>query len=229
MVTQNDGLVWSIVRRFKNRGYDLEDLHQIGVIGLIKAIKRFDDSYNTKLSSYAVPYIIGEIKIFLRDDGMIKVSRNLQELKTKINVLEKEYENKGKSITIEEIRKKLGESNENIILAQNIDTNVDSINSSFSKDDDSEKEEKMLAPSNDNQENKILEKIMLKDAIKNLDDKEREIIIRRYFKEETQEMVARKFGISQVQISRIEKKILQKMRMKIGEYDAGWKGYFYTY
>ena len=221
MVTQNDGLVWSIVRRFKNRGYDLEDLHQIGVIGLIKAIKRFDDSYNTKLSSYAVPYIIGEIKIFLRDDGMIKVSRNLQELKTKINVLEKEYENKGKSITIEEIRKKLGESNENIILAQNIDTNVDSINSSFSKDDDSEKEEKMLAPSNDNQENKILEKIMLKDAIKNLDDKEREIIIRRYFKEETQEMVARKFGISQVQISRIEKKILQKMRMKIGEYDAG--------
>jgi len=213
----NAALVWSIVKRFKNRGYDLEDLYQIGMIGLIKAVKRFDNSYNVQLSSYAVPYIIGEIKIFLRDDGLIKVSRNLKNLRCKINILEKEYEKENKKLNIKDIERDLHESRENIILAQNIDMNIDSINESFSHDDKNEKQEKISLKRDVNEEGKVLEKIMLKDALKRLNDNEKEIIIRRYFKEQTQSEIANRLGISQVQVSRLEKKILQKMRNDIGE------------
>lgn len=217
LVSENTGLIWSIVNRFKNRGYEVEDLYQIGAIGLIKAIKKFDKSYGVKLSTYAVPYIIGEIKVFLRDDGMIKVSRSLKELNYKIKILENKYENQNKKITIEEIEKELKVEKEDIILAQNLSNNIESINESGFENSEIEKEERILINKNENPEKNIIERIMLKDALSNLDEMEREIIILRYFKENTQTEVARRYGMSQVQISRIERKILEKMKRDIKE------------
>ncbi len=217
LVSENSKLIWSIVKRFKNRGYDVEDLYQIGCIGFIKAIKKFDNSFGVKISTYAVPFIIGEIKIFLRDDGIIKVSRSLKELNYKIKLLENEYDRKNKKLTIDDIKTKLKVSKEDIILAQNLNNNIESINEYSSKEDETEKENKIIIEKNENPENNIIQKIMLKDALKKLNEREREIIILRYFKENTQAEVAKKYGISQVQISRLEKKILQKMRSEIKE------------
>ena len=217
LVSENSGLIWSIVKRFRNRGYELEDLYQIGTIGFIKAVQRFDKSYDVKLSTYAVPYIIGEIKIFLRDDGLIKVSRGLKEINYKIKILEEKYEKENRKLTIEKIMKELEVSKEDVILAQNMNCNIESINEYYSDDKDTEKEERIITEKNENPENNIIQRIMLKDALKKLDEKEKNIILLRYFKEKTQTEVANMYGISQVQVSRIEKRILQKMRKDIKE------------
>ena len=217
LVSENSALIWSIVKRFKNRGYELDDLFQIGAIGFIKAVKRFDLSYDTKLSTYAVPYIIGEIKIFLRDDGMIKVSRGLKELNYKIKLLEEKYEKNNEEVSMDKIVKELKISKEDFILAQNINSNVESINEYCFTNSIKEKEEKIIIEKNENPENNIVQRIMIKDALKKLDEKEKNIILLRYFKEKTQSEVAKIYGISQVQVSRLEKKILQKMREDIKE------------
>lgn len=217
LVSENSALIWSIVKRFKNRGYELDDLFQIGAIGFIKAAKRFDRSFDTKLSTYAVPYIIGEIKIFLRDDGMIKVSRGLKELNHKIKILEEKYEKNNEIIQMDKIIKELKISKEDYILAQNINSSIESINEYCFDNSTKEKEEKIIVEKNENPENNILQKIMIKDALKKLDEKEKNIILLRYFKEKTQSEVAKIYGISQVQVSRLEKKILQKMREDIKE------------
>ena len=128
LVEDNNGLIWSIVRRFGGRGYDIEDLYQIGSIGLIKAIQRFDTSFEVRLSTYAVPYILGEIKRYLRDDGPIKVSRSIKELNIKILELQKEYYNKyGKEISLEEIAKEFRTTKEEITMALDSARPVDSI------------------------------------------------------------------------------------------------------
>ena len=217
LVSENSALIWSIVKRFKNRGYELDDLFQIGAIGFIKAVKRFDRSFDTKLSTYAVPYIIGEIKIFLRDDGMIKVSRGLKELNHKIKILEERYEKNNEIIQMDKIIKELKISKEDYILAKNINSSIESINEYCFDNSTKEKEEKIIVEKNENPENNILQKIMIKDALKKLDEKEKNIILLRYFKEKTQSEVAKIYGISQVQVSRLEKKILQKMREDIKE------------
>lgn len=217
LVSENSALIWSIVKRFKNRGYELDDLFQIGAIGFIKAVKRFDRSFDTKLSTYAVPYIIGEIKIFLRDDGMIKVSRGLKELNHKIKILEEKYEKNNEIIQMDKIIKELKISKEDYILAQNINSSIESINEYCFDNSTKEKEEKIIVEKNENPENNILQKIMIKDALKKLDEKEKNIILLRYFKEKTQSEVAKIYGISQVQVSRLERKILQKMREDIKE------------
>lgn len=217
LVSENSALIWSIVKRFKNRGYELDDLFQIGAIGFIKAVKRFDRSFDTKLSTYAVPYIIGEIKIFLRDDGMIKVSRGLKELNHKIKILEEKYEKNNEIIQMDKIIKELKISKEDYMLAQNINSSIESINEYCFDNSTKEKEEKIIVEKNENPENNILQKIMIKDALKKLDEKEKNIILLRYFKEKTQSEVAKIYGISQVQVSRLEKKILQKMREDIKE------------
>lgn len=217
LVSENSALIWSIVKRFKNRGYELDDLFQIGAIGFIKAVKRFDLSYDTKLSTYAVPYIIGEIKIFLRDDGMIKVSRGLKELNYKIKLLEEKYEKNNEEVSMDKIVKELKISKEDFILAQNINSSVESINEYCFTNSIKEKEEKIIIEKNENPENNIVQRIMIKDALKKLDEKEKNIILLRYFKEKTQSEVAKIYGTSQVQVSRLEKKILQKMREDIKE------------
>ena len=212
LVQNNSGLIWSIVKRFKDRGYELDDLYQIGSLGFIKSIRRFDTNFEVQLSTYAVPYILGEIKRFIRDDGPIKVSRSTKELCVKIREIQKEYLNKkGIEIKIEEISKVLKVSKEEIAAALDSINCVDSIYDVNYKDDN---EGSILdkIPSNVDSEKNVIDKIILKDAINKLNDRERKIILLRYFRGRTQSQVAKVLGISQVQVSRIEKRVLSDMK-----------------
>ena len=214
LIRQNSGLIWSIVKRFSGRGFELEDLYQIGCVGFIKSIKRFDTSFDVKLSTYTVPYVLGEIKRHIRDNGAIKVSRSIKELQVRIKQLQEEYKNKNEEdITIEELSKKLKISKEDIAIALEASRPVESIDNTYK----SEKGEKSISliekiSTEDNYEDIITNKIALKDAISKLEPKDRKIIMLRFFKEKTQSQVAKILGVSQVQVSRAEKKILQKMK-----------------
>ena len=217
LIRQNNGLIWSIVKRFANRGYELEDLYQIGCIGFIKSIKRFDTSFDVKLSTYTVPYILGEIKKHIRDDVPVKVSRSIKELYIKIRELQKEYLiKKGKEITIEEMSKILKVSKEDINIAIESARPVESIENKVFAD----KGEKTISivdkiSTQKDEQELITNKIVIKDLIKGLEDKDKEVILLRYYKEKTQSQIAKILGISQVQVSRIEKKVLEKMRNKL--------------
>ncbi len=212
LVENNSGLIWSIVRRFKDRGFEMEDLYQIGTLGFIKSIRRFDTSFEVQLSTYAVPYILGEIKRFIRDDGPIKVSRSTKELCMKIREVQKEYMNKtGQEIKLEEISKILKTSKEEIAAALDSINCVDSLYDSVGNDDnDCTILDKLQSKCDD--EKNLVDKIVLKDAIEKLGEREKKIILLRYFKGSTQSQVAKILGISQVQVSRIEKKVLENMR-----------------
>ena len=216
LIENNKGLVYSIVKRFIGRGYEIEDLYQIGMLGFVKAIKRFDTDFEVKLSTYAVPYILGEIKRFLRDDGPIKVSRSIKELSNKIVQIQKEYQDqKGIDITIEEISEKLEVPKEEIAMAMESTNIIESIYNKTSTNDEDGINIIDKISNNKDEEETITNKIALKEAIKNLDDKEKEIILLRYYKDKTQTQVAKILGISQVQVSRIEKKVLNSMKMKL--------------
>ncbi len=214
IVENNSRLIWSIVKRFKNNKYETDDLFQIGAMGLVKSIKRFDNQYNVKLSTFAVPYIIGEIKKYLRDDGMIKVSRSLKELNIKIEMLRKQYEKLGKELSINEIEKELKESKENILLALEANKEIKSIDEEFEDSNENILFNKVKVES---YEENTIKKIILKQELEKLDEKERNIIILRYFYNKTQSQIASQYGISQVQVSRIEKRVLLKMRENIKE------------
>ncbi len=217
LINDNNGLIWSIVKRFLSRGYEAEDLYQIGCMGFIKAIKRFETDYDVKLSTYAVPYILGEIKKFIRDDGIIKISRSIKELNVKISKLEEDYLRKtGKNITITELEKILKVEKEEIIAAMEARKPVESIY----KEDNSSGDDKGIdlinrIPSGENEENSIIDKITINELIRALEPKERQIIVLRFYKNKTQSEVGKMLGISQVQVSRIEKSILNKMRMNL--------------
>ena len=217
LIRQNNGLIWSIVKRFSNRGYDLEDLYQVGCMGFIKSIKRFDTSFEVKLSTYTVPYILGEIKRYIRDDGPIKVSRSLKELNVKIKELQRMYLlNKGKEITIEEIAKILKISKEDVAIAIESNKPIESIegNLTQSNGDKTINLIDRISTGKDEQE-MITNKIVIKELINELEDSDKEVILLRFYKEKTQSQIAKILGISQVQVSRIEKKVLQKMRVKL--------------
>lgn len=214
IVENNSRLIWSIVKRFKNNKYETDDLFQIGAMGLVKSIKRFDNQYNVKLSTFAVPYIIGEIKRYLRDDGMVKVSRSLKELNIKIEMLRKQYEKLGKELSINEIEKELKESKENILLALEANKEIKSIDEEFEDSNENILFNKVKVES---YEENTIKKIILKQELEKLDEKERNIIILRYFYNKTQSQIASQYGISQVQVSRIEKRVLLKMRENIKE------------
>ena len=218
LIEDNNGLIWSIVRRFGGRGYDIEDLYQIGCIGFIKAIQRFDTSFEVRLSTYAVPYILGEIKRYIRDDGPIKVSRSIKELNVKILELQKEYFNKyGRDITLEEISKELKISKEEITMAMDSTRPVDSIESAKYKDNKTDKTVSILEQisTGKDEQTEITNRITIKKLIGELDDKEKEIIMLRYYKQKTQMQVSKILGITQVQVSRIERKVLEKMKRKL--------------
>ncbi|HHT98224.1 MAG TPA: RNA polymerase sporulation sigma factor SigF [Clostridiales bacterium] len=217
VVLDNVGLVWSIVRRFSNRGYDMEDLFQIGTIGMIKAIEKFDYSFGVKFSTYAVPMITGEIKRFLRDDGLIKVSRTLKETATKIRALREMYNNTyGRDPTLDDIERELEVGREEIVMAFESSVEVESLHKTIYQGDGNaifliDK----LAETKDENEN-IVDRIALQEIIDSLGDKEKEIIKQRYYNNKTQTDIAKTLGISQVQVSRIEKRVLQEMREKLG-------------
>ncbi|GAA0078739.1 RNA polymerase sporulation sigma factor SigF [Clostridium sp. CTA-5] len=218
LIEINLPLVSSISKKFLNRGYDYEDIFQIGSIGLVKAINNFDLNYNVKFSTYAVPMIIGEIKRFLRDDGMIKVSRNVKSLAKRIHFDKEELTKKlNRAPTIEELAEFSGVDKEEIIFAIESATSLQYLYDTIHQDDGapvllidklSEKGEDDIG---------MINKIALKEALRSLDEKARQIIILRYFKDKTQVQVAKLLGISQVQVSRIEKKVLLKMREKLEE------------
>lgn len=214
ILKDNNGLTWSIVKRFSGRGYEMEDLYQIGCMGFIKAIKRFDTSFDVKISTYAVPYILGEIKRFIRDDGLIKVSRSIKELGMKIRELEKEYMQKeGKEININILAEKLNVTKEEIAVAIDSTRTIESINAESSDYDTVSKMEKISTGTDE--ATMIVNKISIKELIDNLNTREKEIILLRYYKEKTQTEVAQILGITQVQVSRIEKRILTSMRSEL--------------
>lgn len=216
LVTENFGLIWSIVRRFTGRGYEAEDLFQIGSIGLMKAIDKFDLSYEVKFSTYAVPMITGEIKRFLRDDGMIKVSRSIKEMGLKVrSVREGLIYRLGREPTVEEIATEIGASKEEVAASIEAGAEVESLYRSVNKNDENSilLIDKIEEESSAQEE--LLNRMVLRDLLTALSDKDREIIIRRYYYNETQSQIAEKLGISQVQVSRLEKKILKQMREKL--------------
>ena len=218
LIRDNNGLIWSIVKRFTNRGYEVEDLYQIGCMGFIKSIKRFDTNFEVKLSTYSVPYILGEIKRFIRDDGPIKVSRSIKELNAKINEIKKYHLNKtGKEITIEEICKELKVEKEDVIMAMESTNVIESIDGAATAENKDGNQMTIFEKisTGKNEEEAITNKIVVKQLINELDDRDKEIILLRFFKEKTQTEVAKILGISQVQVSRIERKILNKMKTKL--------------
>lgn len=214
LIEENNGLIWSIVKRFCDRGHEKEDIYQIGTMGFIKAIKRFDASFEVKLSTYAVPYMIGEIKRFIRDDGPIKVSRSLKELAIKIKGLQKEYlEKNGEEITMSKMAELLHTDKEEIAAAMEYARPMESINEDVYEEGKASKIEKISTGQDEMAQ--MIDKIVLRQLINNLQTREKEIVILRYFKNKTQCQVAKILGITQVQVSRIEKKILGSMRQKL--------------
>ena len=218
LVTENMGLIWSIVRRFSNRGYDPEDLFQIGSIGLMKAIDKFDLEMDVKFSTYAVPMITGEIRRFLRDDGMIKVSRPLKELAMKAGMARERLESAmGREPTIDEIANEVGASREEVAASLEAGAEVESIYRPLGNDDGSGGclMDKLLG--NHLEDEALLNRMVLKEVLKELNPQEQRIIFARYFENKTQTVIASHLGISQVQVSRMEKKILLELRKKLNE------------
>ena len=211
----NELLLKSIIRRFKGKGVEYDDLYQIASIGLLKAIVNFDESFNVKFSTYTVPMVIGEIKRYMRDNGAVKVSRSLKILANKINKYAQEYQTKhNESPSIESLAKVFCVSQEDIVLA------LDSIRMPLSLYDkcDDEKEsgleliDKLADKAN---EDDLIEKIELDTVLNGLNERERKIMVLRFYRDKTQTEVAQTLGVSQVQISRLESKIIEKMRKKL--------------
>lgn len=216
IVQKNMRLVWSVVQRFLNRGYEPDDLFQIGSIGLLKSVDKFDLSYDVKFSTYAVPMIIGEIQRFIRDDGTVKVSRSLKEMANKIrkakDELSKTY---GRIPTVNELAEYLELSPEDIILAQEASRIPSSIHETVYENDGDPIT--LLDQIDNGEEGRWFDKIALKEAIGELDEREKLIVYLRYYKDQTQSEVAGRLGISQVQVSRLEKKILQQMKTRMDQ------------
>lgn len=216
LVTENMGLVWSIVRRFSNRGYELEDLFQIGSIGLMKAIDKFDLEMDVKFSTYAVPMITGEIRRFLRDDGMIKVSRPLKELAMKAGMARERLEyTLGREPTINEIANEVGVSREEVAASFEAGAEVESIYRPLNSEDESGGLLIDKLSVNNTEQESLIDRIVLTDMIKRLEPQEQQIIFARYFENKTQSSIADSLGISQVQVSRLEKRILKELRKKL--------------
>ena len=213
LITIHSGLIWNVVRRFTGRGYEAEDLYQIGAIGLMRAIDKFDFSYEVKFSTYAVPLISGEIKRFLRDDGMIKVSRNLKENQWKIKRAMEQFQHEnGREPTMEELSKILGIEPEEIVLSMEAEVEIESMEQCLFTGDGKEITLKDRIADEKNEEEVLMNRLFLEQLLNELDKRERQLIQLRYFENKTQTQVAKMMGISQVQVSRLEKKILRRMR-----------------
>ena len=215
ILIENTALIWSIVKRFSGRGYESEDLFQIGCIGMLKAIDRFDLGYNVSFSTYAVPLITGEIRRFLRDDGIIKISRTIKEnqkliLKERENYVEK-YNEKP---TIEQLAKACGLEREDVVLATSALMPVDSIDREINQDNENTTVGSFL-PDHTDSEKIIVDKILIKQLLESLTKEEEKVIVLRYFKNKTQQEIAEIMGLTQVKVSRLEKKILEKLKKQI--------------
>lgn len=216
LVEENVGLVWCIVRRFAGRGYEMEDLFQIGSIGLLKAIDKFDTSFDVKFSTYAVPMINGEIKRFLRDDGMIKVSRSLKETACRARATRESLNQQmGREPTLEEIAAEIGASKEDLVMALESNAEVESLQKTIYQKDGSPICLGDKLEEEENHEERVINHMVLHQLLDTLDERDRAIIEMRYFANRTQTEIAAELGISQVQVSRMEKKILRRLRERL--------------
>lgn len=216
LVEKNMGLVYSIVNKFSNKRYENEDLIQIGAIGLIKAVRKFDISYGVQFSTYAVPMIIGEIKRFMRDDGAIKVSRSIKENSIKGRKAEEVLRKRlGRNPTIKEISAETGIDEEQLITAFDAPIDLESLQAGMSSDSDDKNRALIETVASDDTEEKIIDRVFIEESLSGLSERERNILLMRYFRGKTQAEIADKIGVSQVQVSRIEKKALQKIRDKM--------------
>ena len=213
---ENTGLIYSVAKRFLGRGVEMEDLFQIGSIGLLKAVDKFDTGYQVKFSTYAVPMIAGEIKRFLRDDGMLKVSRSLKETACKAYQAREELERSlGREPTLAEIAQALEADREELILALESGAEVESLQQTiFQGDGSSIQLEDKLEAEGDSQE-ELLNRVLLEEILGVLPGQERALLYQRFFQERTQAEIARELGISQVQVSRMEKRILKQLRQRL--------------
>lgn len=212
LIKNNILLVKSIANRFKNKGIEYDDLIQIGSLGLIKAIYNFNESYNVKFSTYAVPLIIGEIKRFMRDDGEIKVSRIIKIQAVKINKFVESFQIKnGVEPSVEEISKALNYTKEEVVLA--LESSKIPISLYETVDDGQDKNLQLIEklPSKETEDD-VINKLYVKNLLNNLDERDRKLIVLRYFRDQTQGEVAKILGVSQVQVSRLENKILSKLK-----------------
>ena len=216
LVEDNKGLVWCVVKRFLHRGVEADDLFQIGNIGLLKAIDKFDLSFDVRFSTYAVPMISGEIKRFLRDDGMIKVSRSLKELAAKAcQCQEKMTEELGRDPTIQELADELQVEREELAMALEASGEIESIYKPVFQSDGQEIRLMDRLSDKTGAEEKLLNHMLLNQLLSTLNKEERQLIYLRYFADWTQVQVGQEMGISQVQVSRMEKKILRQMREQV--------------
>ncbi len=216
LVSYNLGLIRSVLKGFINRGYDIEDLFQIGSIGLLKAIDKFDISYEVKFSTYAVPMIVGEIKRFLRDDGLVKVSRSLKQIASKAKGAEERLLLElGREPSIQEIADSIGVDREEVVMALESSYHPEYLYDVVHQNEGSPLYliDKISNESED--ERDIIDNIVLKEMLSKLKPRDRQVIVLRYFKDKTQTEVANLLGISQVQVSRIEKKIIDEMRKNL--------------
>ncbi len=219
LIEQNLGLVHHIVKRFLGRGYEAEDLFQIGVIGLIKSIDKFDTNYDVKFSTYAVPLITGEIKRFLRDDGMVKVSRSLKENGIRVKYAREKLANSlNREPTLNEVAKETDLTCDEVVLAMEANVQVESIYKSVYQNDGNEIfMVDQLADEKRSEQEKVLDHLVVHQLLTALPQNEQTLIRLRYYQDKTQTEVAKVLGISQVQVSRMEKRILLSMREKIAD------------
>ena len=212
LVTENTGLIWSIARRYFGRGVEPDDLFQLGCVGFLKAVEGFDTAYGTQFSTYAVPKIAGEIRRFLRDDGAVKVSRSVKERAAAIKkARERLTGDFGRDPTVSELSEALGLSPEEIAAAETATSATESIQRQTGEEGFSL--EDVLCT--DGMEERLLERMALQEALARLNDKERLVIQLRYYHSLTQQRVAGLIGVSQVQVSRIERKAVQLLREKL--------------
>lgn len=215
LILDNSPLIKSVIKRYKNKGVEYDDLYQLGSLGFLKAIENFDESFNVKFTTYAVTMIAGEVKRFLRDNGYIKVSRGVKTLNIYITRFVEEYKNTyDRSPQLDEISKHFNVTNEDIIFAMESNKSPVSLNSSVGDDDG--KQQMLIEKIEANNLDKDMDLFLVYNIIKTLSDRDKKIIMLRYFRDKTQKEIAEQFGVSQVQISRLETKILNEIKSKIG-------------
>ncbi len=216
LIENNSPLIKSIIKRYKNKGVEYDDLYQLGCVGFLKAINNFDESFNVKFSTYAVPMIAGEVKRFLRDDGAIKVSRATKGLSYKLQKYIQSEKESGKIVTVDELATKFEIPIEDVAFALESSRMPISLNEKLDKDSPNGASIIDRIVQDDNSDEQ-LNKIILRDIINDLSPKDRKIIILRYFRDKTQSEVAALLNVSQVQVSRLESKILEKIKQKISD------------
>lgn len=211
LINQNYPLVKSVIRRYRNKGVDYDDLFQLGCVGFVKAINNFDVRFGVKFSTYAVPMIAGEVKRFLRDDGSVKVSRAMKSLSIQIKKFIDENQNRGENPTIEQIACHFNVDQQEVVFAMDASNYPVSLSAKVDGNDDGGSTlSDCIENEQDNEQ--ILDHLILKSLIKNLDERERKIIIMRYYRDKTQSEIAEELGVSQVQVSRIENKVIEQFK-----------------